>query len=224
LGLDVSRKATGNMNLKKKARRARLFYSGQFKRKIAEAKGGNALVGRELLSMAARQLKDFGRLAPDLALYIGEVLDAIVRDPTADARKCLQIQSPRPKHRPAKEERNTRLVAAFQVACEARIIDHRDEANLCVAIDEIAKDTNSPDALRETQEWLKEVQELQCIIEHKENSGLRTVRSPERLELAAKLFNIELSAAQAQGERSKERPATAATIRGALDRQKKATR
>jgi hypothetical protein len=220
------------MNPKKKAHRPQ-FIRGRIKRKIADAKGGNADVGRELLSMAARQLQEFGKLEPELAAYIGEALDAIARDTTADIGKYLWIYEPpkdtpskaRLAHRPANEDRNRRIVTAFELAMESPLLyptTQRDLEKLAAeAVEAIATDS-AAEALKKWQDWWEDYQHAIVDFHVDTKTDIprkKSIREPA-LQLAAQLFNRRLKKKiQARGSCLSKR-ATPDTVRGALNRSK----
>jgi len=207
------------MSTETKARQANPFYPGRLEKKIAEAKAGDARVGLELLSMASLQLREYGELEPDLVIYLREILNAIVRNPAGDIRRCLHInRPPKPKHRPPNKVRNAHLISAFEIASDVRMLHKGNESDLLDALNDIRREKDTQQALADTNEWVKELRALQLEFETDAKGRWRTLKTPERLRLARDLFNIALRAAQARGDRTNERPATVDAIRGAVGR------
>lgn len=190
----------------------REWPSGRLEEIINLARGGDHSAGRELLGMAAHQLRQFDDLEPDLRRYLEQLLLDLSNCSTVDASRILNIVLPRkPKNRPKNVQRIGFMLAAWKIARTSPKIDTGDDAHIKMMAQKISKIECEAEQYAQTVDLLDDLREVERI------DG-RYATSDDTYKLAANIFNYQLAQAQKHGQRTGERPVTSSAVKSTVNR------
>ncbi|ORC47839.1 hypothetical protein B2G74_22320 [Burkholderia sp. A27] len=165
--------------------------------------------------MAAMQLRQHAQLEPDLVEYLASVLKDAADGPAGEVGRVLNIApAMNPANRPRDDQRQARMVACWNAACELPVLDPGDEDHIKAEAARISKIEDEAERCAQFVDLHEE------ILDAMRYTG-RSKTSDDTYRLAAILFNLLLSDAQQEGLRMNEETVTLSAIRSAVNRARK---